>query len=76
MFPWHLVQYTPEQRAEIARRMTRMQDRLNMPKEIIATATGFIARRDGNVGCGHTEEEAIRDLYNKENMDAVNPPTA
>jgi hypothetical protein len=74
MVPWHLVKHSPEELEEIARRMQRMQDRLDMSTEIIATPAGFIARRDGNVGCGATREEAIRDLYDKENMDAVNPP--
>ena len=74
MIPWHKVRYTSEQRAEIAKRLQRMQDRLDMPTEIIATANGFIARRDGNAGCGSTREEAIHELYDKENKDTVNPP--
>jgi hypothetical protein len=74
MIPWHEVRYTPEQRTEIAKRLRRMQDRLDIPTEILATATGYLARRDGNAGCGSTPEEAVLDLYDKENQDAVNPP--
>ncbi len=74
MFPWHLVKFTPEEERIIARRLQRMQDRLDMPTEIIATETGYIARRDGNAGCGATRDEAIHDLYDKENKDTINPP--
>jgi hypothetical protein len=73
MFPWGEVKFTPEQRAIIAQRMQRMQDRLDMPTEIVSTSIGYIARRDGNAGCGATPEEAIHQLYDKENKDAVNP---
>lgn len=74
MFPWHLPRYTPAELKEIARRMQVMQDRLDMPVAVRETASGFIARRDGNAGCGRTREEAIQNLYDKENMDTINPP--
>ncbi len=72
MVPWHLVKHTPEELELIASRMQRMQDRLDMPIEFVRTSKGYIARRDGNIGCGTTQDEAESDLWEKENRDAVN----
>lgn len=74
MIPWHEIRRTPEQEAEVARRLRRMHERFDMPIDMIPTADGFIARRDGNAGCGSTPLEARLDLYDKENKDTVNPP--
>jgi hypothetical protein len=74
LIPWHEIRYTPEQEAEVARRLSRMHARFDMPIDLIATADGFIARRDGKAGCGLTALEAKLDLYDKENKDTVNPP--
>jgi hypothetical protein len=73
MIPWHLTRPTPEEEADIIKRLQRMHDRFDMPMEILETENGYIARRDGNTGRGATLMEAKLDLRSKEHQEAVDP---
>lgn len=50
MIPWHLTKYSPEEEADIIKRLQRMHDRFDMPMEILESEDGYIVRRDGNTG--------------------------
>ena len=73
MIPWHLTKYSPEEEADIIKRLQRMHDRFDMPMEILESEDGYIVRRDGNTGRGATLMEAKLDLRNKEHQEAVDP---
>jgi len=74
MFPWHTVNYTPEERAEIKRRMLHMHALFDMPTEVSKTETGYAVTRDGKTGFGSTEDEAHLDLWRLEDEERLKMP--